>query len=98
MMDLSVSRSRVVRVTPAWRRQTPRVSFPITIIKPNGERFIVAPSKATKRKRKAKVSGKVVKPRKVSEQDTRAIELAERQRLFAESQKRLELEMRGAYN
>jgi hypothetical protein len=89
---------RVVRVSPPWRRQTPRVSFPITIIKPNGERFIVAPSKATKRKRKAKVSGKVVKPRKVSEQDTRAIELAERQRQFAESQKRLELEMRGAYN
>jgi hypothetical protein len=75
------------------------VSFPVTIIKPNGERFIVAPSKAkSKRKHKARVSGKVVKPRKVSAQDTRAIELAERQRLFAESQKRLELEMRGAYN
>jgi DMSO/TMAO reductase YedYZ molybdopterin-dependent catalytic subunit len=90
---------RVVRVTPAWRRQTPKVSFPVTIIKPNGERFVVAPSKAkSKRKHKARVSGKVVKPRKVSAQDTRAIELAERQRLFAESQKRLELEMRGAYN
>ena len=75
------------------------MSFPVTIIKPNGERFIVAPSKAkSKRKHKARVSGKVVKPRKVSAQDTRAIELAERQRLFAESQKRLELEMRGAYN
>jgi hypothetical protein len=98
MMDLSVSRSRVVRVTPAWRRQTPKVSFPVTIIKPNGERFIVAPSKATKRKRKAKVSGKVVKPRKVSEQDTRAIELAERQRQFVESQRALEREMIGSYN
>jgi len=90
---------RVVRVSPAWRRQTPRVSFPITIIKPNGERFIVAPSKAkTKRKAKARVSGKVVKPRKVSEQDTRAIELAERQRQFIESQRALEREMIGSYN
>jgi len=90
---------RVVRVSPAWRRQTPKVSFPITIIKPNGERFIVAPSKAkTKRKAKARVSGKVVKPRKVSEQDTKAIQLDERRKAFAESQKRLELEMRGAYN
>lgn len=92
---------RVVRVSPAWARQTPRVSFPITIIKPNGERFVVAPSKAkskSKRKRKAKVSSKVVKPRKVSEQDTRAIELAERQRLFVESQRALEREMIGSYN
>ena len=90
---------RVVRVSPAWRRQTPRVSFPVTIIKPNGERFIVAPSKAkSQRKRKARVSGKVVKPRKVSEQDTRAIELAERQRQFVESQRALEREMIGSYN
>jgi hypothetical protein len=90
---------RVVRVSPAWKRQTPKVSFPITIIKPNGERFIVAPSKAkTKRKAKARVSGKVVKPRKVSEQDTRAIELAERQRQFIESQRALEREMIGSYN
>jgi hypothetical protein len=32
-----------VRVSRPWARQTPRVSFPVTIIKPNGERFVVAP-------------------------------------------------------
>jgi hypothetical protein len=44
-----------VRVSRPWARQTPRVSFPVTIIKPNGERFVVAPRGKRVAKRKAKV-------------------------------------------
>ena len=35
---------RNVRVRKAWKRQTARVAFPITVTKPNGETFIVAPT------------------------------------------------------
>ena len=93
---------RNVRVRKAWKRQTPRVAQPITIIKPNGERFTIAPTPKRVAKRKATAKHKpkrVAKlPPKVIEQDTRAIALEERRKAFAESQKRLELEMRGAYN
>lgn len=93
---------RNVRVTTAWKRQTPRVAQPITIIKPNGERFVIAPTRkrVAKRKTNAKHKPKRVAklPPKVQAQDTRAIALEERRRAFAESQRRLELEMRGAYN
>lgn len=91
---------RVVKVRKAWARQTPKVAFPVTIIKPNGERFTVAPTHTKVAKRKAKAKPKATsKPTpSVSAQDTKAIELAERQRAFAESQRKLELEMRGAYN
>lgn len=91
---------RVVKARKAWARQTPRVAFPVTIIKPNGERFIVAPvgNKVAKRKAKAKQRATNKPTPKVSAQDTKAIELAERQKAFAESQRALELEMRGAYN
>jgi hypothetical protein len=92
---------RVVKVRRAWARQTPRVAFPVTVRKPNGETFIVAPTHkrvakrkpASKRKQQAQAS----KPA-VSAQDTRAIELAERQAKFIESQRALEREMIGSYN
>jgi exonuclease V gamma subunit len=91
---------RVVKVRKAWARQTPKVAFPVTIIKPNGERFIVAPThtKVAKRKQASKRKPTSKPTPSVSAQDTKAIELAERQRAFAESQRALELEMRGAYN
>ena len=93
---------RVVKVRKAWKSQTPRVSFPVTIIKPNGERFTVAPTgkRVAKRKAHAKRKAKqqpIIKA-SVSQQDTRAIELELRRQAFAESQRKLELEMRGAYN
>ncbi len=91
---------RAVKVRKTWQRQTPRVAFPVTIIKPNGERFTVAPvgTKVAKRKQASKRKATSKPTPKVSAQDTKAIELAERQRAFAESQRKLELEMRGAYN
>lgn len=91
---------RVVKVRKAWKRQTPKVAFPVTIRKPNGETFIVAPTRqrVAKRKPASKRKAKATSTtRPVSAQDTRAIALAERQQAFIESQKRLELEMRGAY-
>jgi hypothetical protein len=91
---------RVVKVRKAWKRQTPRVAFPVTIRKPNGETFIVAPThkRVAKRKPASKRKAQATSAtRKVSAQDTRAIALAERQQAFIESQKRLEREMRGAY-
>lgn len=96
--------NRVVKVSRAWQRQTPRVAFPVTITKPNGERFIVAPTgkRVAKRKptgkRKAQAKVKAQSKLKVSAQDTRAIELEARRQAFADSQRKLELEMRGAYN
>jgi len=92
---------RVVKVRKAWKRQTPKVAFPVTIRKPNGETFIVAPTRQRVAKRKPaskrKARATSATP-KVSAQDTRAIALAERQRKFAESQRALEREMLGAYN
>jgi len=92
---------RVVKVRKAWKRQYPRVAYPVTVRKPNGETFTVAPTHkrvakrkpASKRKQQAQAS----KPA-VSAQDTRAIELAERQAKFIESQRALEREMIGSYN
>lgn len=93
---------RVVKVRKAWATQTPKVAFPVTIIKPNGERFTVAPTgrKVAKRKPTSKRNNKQQATHKasVSVQDTRAIELEARRKAFAESQRKLELEMRGAYN
>ena len=93
---------RNVRVRKAWKRQTARVAFPITVTKPNGETFIVAPTpkRVATRKAKSKHTPKRVAklPTPVSAQDTRAIALAERQRQFAESQRKLEREMLGSYN
>ena len=90
-----------VRVSRPWARQTPRVSFPITIIKPNGERFIVAPTgkRVAKRKPKSKrVAKQLAKVgAQVSKQDEQAIALAERQEAFKQAQARLEREMRGDY-
>ncbi len=43
---------RVVKVRKAWKRQTPKVAFPVTIRKPNGETFIVAPTHQRVAKRK----------------------------------------------
>lgn len=93
---------RNVRVRKAWKRQTPRVAQPITIIKPNGERFVIAPTRKRVATRKATATSKpkrvaTLAP-KVREQDTRAIALEERRKAFAESQKRLEREMIGEYN
>lgn len=96
---------RNIRVRASWKRITPRVTFPVTVTRPNGETFIVSPthqkvavrkSKA-KRDKVAKVTNAPVK-HTITPQDERAIALAERERAFAESQRRLELEMRGAYN
>lgn len=92
---------RVVKVRKAWKRQTPKVAFPVTIRKPNGETFIVAPTRqrAAKRKPASKRKAKATSTtRPVSAQDTRAIALAERQQAFIESQRRLEREMLGSYN
>ena len=92
---------RNIRVRQAWKRQTPRVAFPVTITKPNGETFTVAPThkRVAKRKVRSKVQPKrVAVVPSVSAQDTRAIALAERQQAFAESQRRLEREMLGSYN
>ena len=90
-----------VRVSRPWARQTPRVSFPITIIKPNGERFVVAPTGKRVAKRKAKpkqVAKQLVKVgAQVSKQDEQAIALAERQEAFKQEQARLDREMRGDY-
>ena len=90
-----------VRVSRPWARQTPRVSFPITIIKPNGERFIVAPTgkRVAKRKPKSKrVAKQLAKVgAQVSKQDEQAIALAERQEAFKREQARTDREMRGDY-
>ena len=90
-----------VRVSRPWARQTPRVSFPITIIKPNGERFIVAPTgkRVAKRKPKSKrVAKQLAKVgAQVSKQDEQAIALAERQQAFKQEQARIDREMRGDY-
>lgn len=94
---------RNVRVRKAWKRQAARVAFPVTVTKPNGETFIVAPTRKRVATRKAtaksspKRVAKLPAPAK-NTQDTRAIALEERRKAFAESQRRLELEMRGAYN
>lgn len=94
---------RNVRVRKPWARQADRVAQPITIIKPNGERFTVAPTRkrVAKRKSNAKHTPKRVASipnAKPTAQDLRAIELEERKRKFADSQRALELEMRGTYN
>jgi hypothetical protein len=93
---------RNVRVRKAWKRQTARVAFPITITKPNGETFTIAPThkRVAKRKATAKHAPKrVAKLPTPTAQDNRAIALEERRRAFAESQRALELEMRGgSYN
>jgi hypothetical protein len=90
-----------VRVSRPWARQTPRVSFPVTIIKPNGERFVVAPTGKRVAKRKAKskrVAKQLVKVgAQVSKQDEQAIALAERQEAFKREQARTDREMRGDY-
>lgn len=84
-------------------RQTPKVAFPVTITKPNGETFTVAPTRKRVAKRKptatkrAKRVAKLPAPAQVAAQDARAIALAERQQAFADSQRKLELEMRGSY-
>lgn len=93
---------RNVRVRRAWKRQTPRVAFPVTITKPNGETFTVAPTRqrVVRLKANAKRTPKrvaILKPT-VSAQDTRAIALAEREQAFRESQRKLEREMLGSYN
>jgi hypothetical protein len=51
-----------VRVSRPWARQTPRVSFPVTIIKPNGERFVVAPTgkRGSQAESKAKASSQAI--------------------------------------
>ena len=91
---------RTVRVRKAWKRQTARVAFPITITKPNGETFTVAPSRHTVVKPNAKRKPKRVAklPPKVSAQDTQAIALEERRQAFIASQRQLEREMLGTYN
>jgi len=92
---------RVVKVRKAWKRQYPREAFPVTVRKPNGETFIVAPThkRVAKRKPASKRKAHATSTtRPVSAQDTRAIELAERQAKFIESQRALEREMLGAYN
>ena len=90
-----------VRVSRPWARQTPRVSFPITIIKPNGERFIVSPTgkRVDNRKEKPKqVANQLVKVgAQVSKQAEQAIALAERQQAFKQEQARLDRDMRGDY-
>ena len=43
---------RVVKVRKAWKRQYPRVAYPVTVRKPNGETFIVAPTHKRVAKRK----------------------------------------------
>lgn len=92
---------RNVKVSKPWKRQAPRVAFPVTITKPNGESFVVAPTRkrVAKRKPTAKRTPKrvAILPTPTA-QDVRAIELEERKRKFAESQRAIELEMRGAYN
>ena len=92
---------RTVRVRKPWARQTARVAFPITITKPNGDTFTVAPTpkRVATRKVNAKHTPKRVAklPKQVSAQDTKAIALEERQRAFAESQRKLEREMLGSY-
>jgi hypothetical protein len=89
-----------VRVSRPWARQTPRVSFPVTIIKPNGERFVVAPKgkKVAKRRAPKRVAKQLAKVgAQVSKQDEQAIALAERQEAFKQEQARLDREMRGDY-
>ena len=71
---------RHIRTRPLrkWQRQTPRVAYPITITRPNGEVLTVAPTrKRVARKVKAPAQAVVIR-----EQDTRAIELDERIALF----------------
>lgn len=96
---------RIVRVSRPWMRQTPKVAFPVTITKPNGESFTVAPTRKRVAKRKpaakrqAKRVAKLPAPQVVpAPQDTRAIALEERRQAFAESQRALELAARGSYN
>jgi len=92
---------RNVRVRKAWKRQTAKVAFPVTITKPNGETFTIAPTpkRVAKRKTTTKHTPKRVAKLPTPAQDNRAIALEERKRAFAESQRALELEMRGgSYN
>lgn len=97
---------RIVRVSRPWMRQTPRVAFPVTITKPNGETFTVAPTRKRVAKRKptakhrAKRVAKLPAPAQVvpAAQDARAIALEERRQAFIESQRAIELAARGAYN
>ena len=92
---------RTVRVRKPWARQTARVAFPITITKPNGETFTVAPVRKQVATRKAKskhTPKRVAKLPTVSAQDTHAIALEERRQAFIESQRKLEREMLGSYN
>ena len=64
---------RHIRTKPLrrWQRQTPRVAYPITITKPNGEVITVAPTRK-RVARKVKAPAQVVA---IREQDTRAIAL-----------------------
>lgn len=92
---------RVVKVRKAWKRQTPKVAFPVTIRKPNGETFIVAPTRqrVAKRKPASKRKAKATSTtRPVSAQDTRAIALAERRETWAESQRENDRKLLGSYN
>jgi len=92
---------RNVRVRKAWKRQTAKVAFPVTITKPNGETFTIAPTpkRVAKRKTTTKHTPKRVAKLPTPAQDNRAIALEERKRAFAERQRALELEMRGgSYN
>ena len=92
---------RTVRVRKAWKRQTPKVAFPVTITKPNGETFTIAPTRKRVATRKPTAKGKPKRvatlPPKVREQDTRAIALEERRKAFAESQKQQERKLIGEY-
>lgn len=97
-----VPQVRTVRASRPWARQTPRVVFPVTITKPNGEIFTVAPTpkRVAKRKGSAKHKAKRVAklpPATVSPQDTKAIELEQRKQAWAESQRKIEREMLGSY-
>jgi hypothetical protein len=101
-MALFTQAPRKVRASRAWARQTARVAFPVTIIKPNGETFTVAPTRkqVAKRKSNAKHTPKRVAklPATITAQDNRAITLEERRQAFIESQRKIEREMLGAYN
>lgn len=96
---------RNIRVRSAWKRITPRVTFPVTVTRPNGETFVVSPThqKVAVRKARAKKSKltKSEQPRikhTITPQDERAIALALREEAFRKSQAKLEREMLGSYN
>lgn len=93
---------RNVRVRKAWKRQTVLVAQPVTIIKPNGERFTIAPTRKRVARRKATAKSKPKRvatlPPKVREQDARAIALEERQQAWIEKQREIDRKLLGEYN